>query len=297
SCTLPDQQGQAQEITLGLDNITDYIHNNHPHFGSTIGRVAGRITHAQFICEGQSYSLAKNYNQQHHIHGGINGFDRVMWQVVSASNNTIKLHYLSPHGDEGYPGNVHIIASYDLTESNALVIEYTATTDKTTPINLTNHTYWNLAGMGQFIFDHQLCIPASHYVDTDEQHLLPNGKMLTVHDTPVNFLQPTRMGEHLQQVKKGYGHDQFYILDDDTHHLRLAAQVWEPTTRRKMEVYTTQPGIQFYTANNLAKKYSAFCLEAQNYPDAINHTHFPSCLLHPGEIYQQKTVYQFTRSR
>lgn len=304
SITIPDKQGKLQEITLGFDKLEDYMEKNTPYFGATVGRVAGRIARAKFTLNNTVYRLTENVPDGH-LHGGNPGFHRVVWDAESYSEDDscgVVMHYLSEDGEAGYPGNLGVVLSYHLTDDNELFIDYSAETDSATPINLTNHTYWNLAGSTSGnIFDHELEIFSDEYLPTNDQ-LIPTGEIEATEETPVDFSTPTTMGKHLKEVKDGYGHDQCYVLSDKTTELELAAVVTEPTSGRKLECYTTQTGLQFYTGNNLAgeigregkayQPYDAFCLEAQNWPDAIHHVNFPNSVLKPGKEYKQTICFQ-----
>lgn len=304
SITVPDQNGAAQEITLGFDKLEDYMENNTPYFGATVGRVTGRISNARFTLNHNVYSLSENIPGGH-LHGGVPGFHRVVWDAegyTDEESSGVVLHYLSADGEAGYPGNLGVVISYHLTDDNELFIDYQAESDAATPINLTNHTYWNLAGSTSGkIFDHELEIYADEYVVTDEQ-LMPTGEIAELEDTPLDFSEPTPMGKHLKEIKNGYGHDQCYILEYKPVELSLAAVVVEPSTGRKLECYTTQTGLQFYTGNNLAgeigregkpyEAYDGFCLEAQNWPDAINQNNFPNSVLKPGKEYNHTICFQ-----
>ncbi|MBC7363084.1 MAG: galactose mutarotase [Candidatus Aminicenantes bacterium] len=302
SLFVPDRQGQLADITLGFDTFEEYLGNN-PYFGATIGRYANRIGGGRFVLEGKEYQLAKNEGESH-LHGGIKGFDKVIWeaQLVGNSHSAgIKFHYLSPDGEEGYPGNLDCQVNYLLTDDNELHISYLAKTDKTTHVNLTHHSYFNLAGQGEGdILGHELQIWASRYLPV-RQGLIPTGELAEVNGTPFDFRQPTKIGERMDQVPGGYDHN--YVLDHQGV-LNLAARVFEPVSGRLMELYTTEPGLQFYSGNfldgsikgkagKIYGKYAAFCLEPQHFPDTPNNPHFPSSILRPGETYQSLTIFKF----
>jgi aldose 1-epimerase len=288
------------DIVLGFDTLEEYLKHEF-YFGCTIGRVANRITHGRFTYQNKTYQLACNDKQPHHLHGGCKGFDKVVWrgEAFAAENAVgVRFYYLSRDGEEGYPGNLDVVTTYTLTNDNELKIAFQAQTDQATPIDLTNHTYWNLAGVGN-ILAHQLQVFAERYVVTDQHHI-PSGAIQTLHNTPLDFTHLTPIGARIAQVAGGY--DLFYILPNPDKTLRLAAQVIEPATQRQLDVYTTQPGLQFYTGNYLypypvahhkkIAQYAGLCLETQNFPGAVNHANFPSPFLLPEEIYQHETIYK-----
>src|SRR5579875_163137 len=306
---VPDRSGTLGDVVLGFDNLKDYLERN-PHFGSTVGRVANRIAKGKFTLDGKEYTLAIN-NGPNSLHGGLKGFDKVVWQGAPKSAPTgaaVELSYLSKDGEEGYPGNLSVTVVYTLTDDNALRIDYTAKTDKATPVNLTNHTYFNLDGAKSGdILDHELMIVADKYTPTDNT-LIPTGEIKTVKDTPLDFTQPRRIGARIDQLKDypGGGYDHNFVLGSGvTDEPKLAVRVRAPKTGRIMEMYTTEPGVQLYTGNFLDgkltgrggvvyKKHAGFCLEAQHFPDAVHHDNFPSIILKPGETYRQTTIYKFS---
>lgn len=303
---VPDRDGKLGDVVLGYDTLKDYL-AVHPYFGATVGRVANRIAKGRFTLEGKEYKLAIN-NGANTLHGGEKGFDKVVWKAEPETvpdAAAVKLSYISKDGEEGYPGNLTVTVVYTLTNSNALRIDYQATTDKATPINLTNHTYFNLAGpKAGDILDHELMITAEKYTPSDEA-LLPTGEIKSVKDTPFDFTKSRRIGERIDQLKNDpSGYDVNYVLNNSGEELALAARVRESKTGRIMEVFTTEPGIQLYTGNFLDgklkgrdgvvyKKHGAFCLEAQHFPDAVHHENFPSIILKPGRTYRQTTIYKF----
>lgn len=302
SLFVPDRQGNLADITLGFDSFEEYLGKN-PYFGSTIGRYANRIGQAKFVLDGREYQLAKN-DGENHLHGGIKGFDKVVWEAEPIRNSHllgVNFSYLSPDGEEGYPGNLSCQVSYLLTESDELHISYLATTDKITHLNLSHHSYFNLAGQGQGdILGHELQIFASRYTAVDE-NLIPTGEIKEVEGTPLDFRQPRVIGERLNQLPGGYDHN--FVLDNRGG-LGLAARVFEPLSGRMMELYTTEPGLQFYSGNFLDGtirgkggkvygKHFGFCLEPQHFPDSPNKPDFPSTILRPGEMYRSLTIFKF----
>ena len=299
----PDRNGKPAPITLYLDTLQDYL-KGHPFFGSLVGRYANRIAKARFVLDGVEYPLAAN-NGPNHLHGGRKGFDKYVWGAEPVQGPDwagVRLKRTSPDMEEGYPGTLQAEALYAINENNELRMEYWATTDKPTHVNLTNHAYWNLAGAGTGdILDHIMMINADRYLPVDEG-LIPLGELAPVADTPMDFRTPKPIGERIGEVRGGYDH--CYVLNKAVPgELSLAARVYEPNTGRTMEVYTTQPGMQFYTGNFLdgslrvagkpCLKHYGFCLETQHFPDSPNRPEFPSTVLRPGETYHQVTIHRF----
>jgi len=307
SLIVPDRTGTAGDVVLGFDNFEGYL-KSPPYFGAIIGRYGNRIAHGKFTLDGVEYTLAKN-NGENSLHGGNRGFDKRLWTVKSSSGQSLVLAYLSKDGEEGYPGNLATTVTYTLTDNNELRIDYAATTDKDTVLNLTNHSYFNLAGQGEGdVLGHQVTIHADRFTPVDKT-LIPTGELRNVEGTPFDFRQPHAIGERInsgdEQLTLGGGYDHNFVLNRAGAGLELAATVSEPKTGRVLEVFTTEPGVQFYTGNFLdgtltgkgGKVYgrrSAFCLETQHFPDSPNKPDFPSVVLKPGGHYQTTTVYRFS---
>lgn len=303
SLETPDRDGRLANVTLGHASLEGYL-QRHPYFGATVGRYCNRIAKGRFRLDGKEYTLATN-DGAHHLHGGKLGFDRVMWKAegtVSDAGAGVRFMRRSPDGEEGYPGNLDVTVAYRLTKDNCLVAEFTATTDKPTPVNLTNHCYWNLGGAGSGkILEHELMIAADKYLPVDAG-LIPTGETAGVEGTPFDFRSPRRIGERIQEIpSRPVGYDHCYVLRSQGGGLALAARVKERRSGRVMEIYTTQPGLQFYSGNFLDgsaanggfQQYEGFCLETQHYPDSPNQPAFPPVILRPGETYRQTTVHRF----
>ena len=309
SIQVPDREGNMGEVTLGYDSLDTYLAGS-PYFGCITGRFANRIAKGQFTLEGETYSLVTN-NGPNHLHGGTEGFDKKLWEAESFSDegaSGVVMRYTSPDGEEGYPGNLSVKVTYTLTADNGLQIDYEATTDKATVLNLTNHAYFNLKdGGASSAMDHELRIMADRYIPTDETNI-PLGPLASVEGTPFDFRAATPIGarieEENEQLTFGFGYDHTYVFTEGGDALRLGAEVYEPTTGRVMEVLTTEPGVQLYTGNHLDGSFegrgiayqrrSAFCLETQHFPDAPNQADYPSAVLNPGETYSSTTVYRFS---
>jgi aldose 1-epimerase len=305
---VPDRNGQLADVVLGFDNLESYL-KGHPHFGCTTGRFANRIAKGKFTLNGKEYSLAIN-NGPNHLHGGLKGFDKRIWNSApgeKANGSAVKFSYLSADGEEGYPGNLQVDVTYILTDDNELRIDYEAVTDKPTPVNLTNHSYFNLSGAGNGdILGHEMQINADHYTPVDETSI-PTGEVKAVAGTVMDFRKPTAIGSRFNQLTNtpaGYDHN-YVINQSKPGALTVAAQCYEPTSGRILKVSTTEPGIQLYTANYLDGRFTGkggkvyrknygFCLECQHFPDSVNHPNFPSVILNPGQKYTQTTVHQFS---
>jgi aldose 1-epimerase len=308
SLKVPDRQGAMADVVLGFDSFADYLANPGPHFGALIGRYGNRIGGARFALNGVEYKLAKN-NGQNSLHGGPHGYDKVVWTPRELPDGGLELTYLSKDGEENYPGNLKVVVTYRLTDANELKIDYTATTDKDTVVNLTNHSYFNLKGAGSGdILDHRVILYSDRFTPADPG-LIPTGELRDVTGTPFDFRKSTAVGARIdqndEQLKLGRGYDHNWVLNHKVAALSLAARVEEPSTGRVMEVLTDQPGVQFYTSNGLdgsihgkgGKPYvrrGALCLETQHFPDSPNRPAFPSTVLKPGQIFHSTTVYRFS---
>lgn len=313
SLKVPDRNGTVADIALGYDSLQGYLDVT-PYFGAIIGRYGNRIDAARFVLDGNEYRLAAN-DGENHLHGGLVGFDKVLWKGETFENADgvgVVFTYTSPDGEEGYPGTLNAKVTYTLTDDNDLIFAYEATTDKATPVNLTQHTYFNLAGQDSgTILDQLMMINASHYTPINSG-LIPTGEVARVEGTPFDFRQPTAIGAHIaddnEQLRFGRGFDHNFVLDRgdaSPDSLVLAARAVDPTSGRVMEVRTTEPAIQFYSGNFLdgtitgkggtVYEYrTGFCLETQHYPDSPNKPEFPNTILRPGETYSSKTVYSFS---
>lgn len=318
SLKTPDVSGEFGDIVLGFDSLEDYLSETYrqanPYFGALIGRYGNRIAGGQFSLDGETHSLATN-NGDNHLHGGQQGFDRVLWQAEPFENGEgvgLVLSYTSEDGEEGYPGRLETEVTYTLTDDDQLIVDYRATSDKATPVNLTQHSYFNLEGEGSgSILDHRLMLNADAFTPVDET-LIPTGEIRSVEGTPFDFTQPTSIGERIEQDNEqltfGGGYDHNFVLAEKAASPRepvLAARVWEPESGRLLEISTTEPGIQFYSGNFLAgdltgksrrvyEHRSGFALETQHFPDSPNQADFPSTILEPGDTYRSRTVYTFS---
>ena len=300
---VPDRDGKTENVTLHLDSLDDYV-AGHPYFGSIVGRYANRIAEGRFALDGTDYTLATN-NGPNHLHGGEVGFDKRVWQTEPVERDDavgVRLTYVSPDGEEGYPGTLTTTVLYELTDDNRLVIDYTAVTDQPTVVNLTNHAYWNLGGATSgSALDHQLMIHADGFLPVDHG-LIPLGPVEPVADTPMDFRQPETIGARIDRVEGGYDH--CYVLNKPRgEDLPLAARLIDPDSGRVMEVRTTQPAIQFYSGNFLDgslsanghayRKHAGVCLETQHFPNSPNQPDYPSTVLRPGETFHERTEHKF----
>jgi aldose 1-epimerase len=307
SLRVPDRSGKPGDVVLGFDSLSDFVKDS-PYFGALIGRYGNRIAKGRFAIDGTPYLLARN-NGANHLHGGVKGFDKVVWEAKEAKGGdgpSLELRYLSRDGEEGYPGNLSVTVVYTVSEKNELIIRYRAATDKATVVNLTHHSYFNLAGSGS-ILDHELMINADQFTPVDSG-LIPTGELRAVRGTPMDFTTPmaigARIGREDDQLRKAGGYDHNFVLNKGAKSLTLAARVTEQTSGRTMEVLTTEPGLQFYSGNfldghHIGKKGAryqhryGFCLETQHFPDSPNQPRFPSTLLMPGDTSTSTTIYRF----
>lgn len=300
---VPDREGKVRDVVLGFDELRGYV-QGHPYFGTITGRYAGRIEGGRFELDGKVYELARN-DGNNHLHGGLRGFDKVIWEAATRTEPgyvSLILSYLSPDMEEGYPGNLRVIVTYTLREDNTLEIHYEAQTDRPTVLNLTNHSYFNLDDPAKEIYDHVAMIRSGKMVEVRDD-LIPTGRILDVAGTPYDFRQPKPLGRDIGQA--GMGYDLCYVLEGNSGSPEVCAEVYSPDSGISLEVATTEPGVQLYTANFLDgslqgkggiryQKHSAFCLETQHFPDTPHHPDFPSVRLDPGDTYQQTTLFRFS---
>jgi aldose 1-epimerase len=304
--TAPDRKREYANVVLGFDSLDPYL-GGHPLFGALVGRYANRIGGARFVLDGKTIEVTKN-SGKNHIHGGPNGFDKVVWQAESLTTDAgpaVRLSHVSPDGHNGFPGNLTVRVTYTLTDHDELRLDYGATTDKQTVVNVTNHSYFNLAGPGRGdVLGHVVQINADRYTPADAD-LIPTGEIKTVAGTPLDFRMPTPIGQRINDefLRPARGYDHNFVLNKSGNELALAARVTEPTTGRVLEVLTTEPGVQFYTANGMnvrspgpgGVKYTTrggFCLETQHYPDSPNKANFPTTVLRPGQEFASTTVFR-----
>jgi aldose 1-epimerase len=309
SWTAPDKNGKQENITLGVPTFADYLKGT-PAFGPIIGRYGNRISKGRVVLDGKEYKLTTN-GSGNHMHGGKVGFDKKLWVAtpINKKEPSLKLHYTSPDGEEGYPGTLAVDVVYTLQNDNALRIEYKATTDKVTIVNLTNHAYFNLSGMKHDILNHELMMKADKFLPTGPDQI-PTGELRPVAGTAFDFTKPIAIGARINdttdtQIRYGFGYDHCWVFSDPSKKLKLGATVYEPGSGRFLEMYTTEPGVQLYTGNHLDgtlrgkegvayTRRFGFCLETQHFPDSPNHPNFPPTTLRPGETYQTTTVYKFS---
>ena len=306
---VPDRDGKLADVVLGFDDVAGYEGDGNQYFGCTTGRVCNRIARGKFSLGGKEYTLAVN-NDPNHLHGGVKrSLDKVVWKaeaVTGKAGSGVRFQYTSPDGEEGYPGKLQATVTYTLTDKNELRIDYEATSDQPTPVNLTNHSYFNLAGAGaETVLDHELTLAADRYTPTDDT-LIPTGKIAPVKGLTIDFTKATAIGARIEPLTKTptLGYDHNFVLNKPAGELGLAAQLRDPKSGRVLTVRTTEPGIQFYSGNFLKgqtgkggkvyKHQSAVCLETQHYPDSINQPEFPSIVLKPGQKYAQTCIYEFS---
>jgi aldose 1-epimerase len=314
SLKVPDRDGKFDDVVLGFNDLDTYLTKNDPYFGAIIGRYGNRIAKGRFTLNGVEYKLAVN-NGENHLHGGIKGFDKVVWtgrEIKTKAGPAVVLTYLSKDGEEGYPGNLNVRVVYTLTNNNEIKMDYSATTDKDTVTNLTHHSYFNLAGEGNGdILNHLVTINANRFVPTDAGSI-PTGELRSVAGTPFDFLKPVAIGARInqddEQLKLGNGYDHTWVINGRAGTMRLAATAYEAGSGRMMQVWTTEPGVQFYTGNFLngtltgksGKVYArrnGFCFETQHYPDSPNQPSFPTTTLRKGRTYKSTTIYRFSSRR
>jgi len=299
---VPDRRGKPCDIVLGFDNLAQYL-KGHPYFGCTVGRMANRIARGRFMLDGKTYALAIN-NGLNHLHGGLKGFDKVVWKAEPRAGAAVKFTYTSRDGEEGYPGTLTVAVTMTLTDANELRLDYHAKADKPTPVNLTNHSYFNLAGEGD-VLGHELMIAAKYYTPSDSASI-PTGEIKPVIGTPMDFTKPLPIGARFAQLGTDpVGYDHNYVLNASGKRLVLAARVHDPRSGCIMEVHTTQPGVQLYTGNFLDgslkgkgrvvyRQHSGFCLETQHFPDSVHQARFPSVILRPDQTYRHTTIHKFS---
>ncbi|XP_075981888.1 galactose mutarotase-like [Anticarsia gemmatalis] len=309
SVKVPDRYGIVKDVVLGFDDLESYVSRNTPYLGAAVGRCANRIANATFDIDGKTYGLAKNIAENHHLHGGLVGFDKVVWETTVDQNKVI-FSYFSKDGEEGYPGDLVVNLTYEVTEDANLYMDFIATTTKKTVVNLTNHSYFNMAGHdagSEELYNHLTLINADFITETDSNSI-PTGKLLNVKGTAYDFTTEKRLGDLLS----GNLYDDNYCVNlggKNPETLIFVARMTHPSSLRMLEIYSNQPGVQFYTANFLPlpsdealvgkqyvgyRKHGAFCFETQNYPDAVHHSNFPSAILIPGQVYKHKVLYRFS---
>lgn len=309
SLEVPDREGKLADVALGYDSLEGWLSST-GYFGATVGRYGNRIAKGKFVLDGKTFTLATN-NGENHLHGGVKGFDKVFWDAKLLKRRGaagVRFSYTSPDGEEGYPGNLKASVTYLLTDNDELRVEFKATTDKPTIVNLVHHSYWNLTGdPNNTILDHELTLAANRFLPVDEG-LIPTGELRPVKGTPFDFTQPTKIGARInaddEQLKRGNGYDHCWVFRNQTGKVALGATLYDPSTGRAMDLLTDQPGIQFYSGNFLDGtvkgkgdvKYqfrTGLCLETQHYPDSPNKPDFPSVVLRPGEIYRHTMILRF----
>jgi aldose 1-epimerase len=303
SILVPDLNNKSGDIVLGYNTLEEYVANN-PYFGAIVGRYANRIAQGKFVLNGKTYTLAVN-NGRNSLHGGLKGFDKVVWkadEITDSTRSELVLHYRSKDGEEGYPGNLDVTVTYSLNDHNDFTTRIDAETDKPTPVNLCNHTYFNLSEADTNILGHILTLYSDRYTKVNDE-LIPTGELANVRDTPMDFNNTIAIGERIDRVRGGYDHN--YVLTKKPGELTMAAQLYDPRTGRQVEILTTQPGLQFYSGNFLDgsitgkngkvyHKHYGLCLETQHFPDSPNQPEFPNTILKPGMKFSETTVYRFS---
>jgi len=304
SIITPDKSGNLDDVVLGFDKLEDYLKNPFPYFGAIVGRCANRMAKARFEIDNTGYKLARNAGANH-LHGGIKGFDKAIWKAekwVNDKGAKIMLSYSSPDMDEGYPGNLNLKVIYTLTENNEFCIDYIATTDKATPVNLTHHSYFNLSGMkDKNILNHLLWIDSDKFTPTDKDYI-PTGELKDFDGTALDFRKQKALGKDIELMEDGYDHN--FVLNNQGEFAKVA-ELYEPKSGRRLVMFTTEPGLQLYTANafdgktvgkkeRAYEKFAGICLEAQHFPNSPNQPNFPDVILRPGKEYKQRTIYKFT---
>lgn len=308
SLSVSDKNGKLTDIVLGHNSLDEYLSSEEPYFGAVCGRTGNRIAKGKFTLDGATYQLAVN-NGPNSLHGGLKGFNAVVWNAKQTDSQTLELTYLSKDGEEGFPGNLNVKITYRLTDDNVFEIDYEATTDKATILNLTNHSYFNLSGEGDAsVNDHMLVMHASNYLPTDDT-AIPYGKPEAVKGTPFDFTSEHSIGERIEndfeQLHFGKGYDHTFVLDKKDGELALAVECYAPKTGIKMDIYTTEPGVQVYTGNWMSGNFegkhghryparAAVCFETQHFPDSINKPEYPTIVLRPGEVFKSRTIHKFT---
>jgi aldose 1-epimerase len=310
SIRVPDRDGRSDDVVLGYDTAEAYVRNNSPYMGAIVGRYGNRIAKGTFVLDGRTFRLVTN-NGPNHLHGGTKGFDKMVWQPETfhnASGTGVVFRYTSADGEEGYPGALKVAVTYTLNDRNELIVDYLATSDKATPVNLTQHSYFNLSGGTRDILDHELTIDADRFTPVDAS-LIPTGVLQPVDGTPFDFRKPATIGSRIdggdEQLRNGNGYDHNFVLNPSGAEPVHAARVYEKTTGRILDVSTTEPGVQFYSGNflngaitgksgHVYNRRSGFCLETQHFPDSPNHPEFPSTILRPGSEYRSRTIFAFS---
>ena len=297
SIILPDRFGEFSEISRGYETLEEYV-NDTEYTGATVGRFANRIKDGSFSVDGEKYQLSKNENGKNHLHGGFSGFNKKIWSYEAWSNKriaSVRMKYISPDGDEGFPGNLNVETTFTLDEKDSFIINYRAESDKKTPINLTNHAYMNFSGIehGKTVLGHMLQVNSGFYIETDDE-MIPTGRILDVKDGPMNFKEFRRIGERIKETGAGYDH--CFVFPSDRGNMYHALTLYDPLSGRKLDVFTDNEAVQVYTANHSDPPHCAVCFETQNFPDSVNKPDFPDPFISPGEVYNRTVFCRFTIS-